>query len=715
MAEREIKTILTLEDASFSKGLKAATSSVSAAKAEMQAAISSAGGLGKGFKQAAAQIKGLSNVVKAQKSQMGVLSKEYSTQKARLNDLKKAAEAARKENGEGSKEAEKAANAYAAQSAKVDDLRVKMANLTVEMNKSKDALKSKLTQPLQWAGAALKTFAKTAAAALLAGGAALVKFTVDSNESKKTFNTSLAESRGAFGKWSLFLEEEAKTAWKNLGLSQSAYLETASQIGAALQKGGMGVQQSAEWVSQAMELAGQLSEKYGVPVETVLNDIAKAAEGDTTALNKYGVEVKGINDKMSESDKAAIILKDAMDSAGQSAQLLDGQVAQSVNNSGEKLKAAWDNFKAGVGSSDDVADAAAEAAATFGADFASNLATFIHVAPDTFKAFASSFKENWDKLVWPEIQGLFHAEFGIDLPNWEQLKTDITTGFNDLFSAVPAWARTLFNLPSGSTLLGGNGVINSLKKSPGDAQQDQQNVHTENIEALAKVINEIDDARATDNVTKAVKALQSLLDTPQEKFLSQDQVSRLKNGLKDATSLQDVLHFIRTAYDQILESIDEEKLAKSSSNVQDSAEKTSESLDDTAKSAADAGADMKSAGEAAKEAAEAFSSAASGLSEIITETLTHHTGTQGSFAGGLWNVPRNDYLARLHSGEMVLTASQAAAYRAQAAAGGNVNNYNDSSAIYIDKYYQNSETDAQALLNAMSVMQRRQRRGYGMA
>ena len=42
--------------------------------------------------------------------------------------------------------------------------------------------------------------------------------------------------------------------------------------------------------------------------------------------------------------------------------------------------------------------------------------------------------------------------------------------------------------------------------------------------------------------------------------------------------------------------------------------------------------------------------------------------TPGSNAKGLWEVPYNDYLARLHRGEMVLTASQAREYR-----GGNMN------------------------------------------
>lgn len=611
MAEREIKTVLTLEDASFSKGLKAAANSVSAAKAEMNAAISSAGGLGKGLKQTMAQVKGLSNIVKAQKSQMGVLNKEYNTQKNRLNDLKKAAENARKENGEGSKEAEKAANAYAAQSAKVDDLRVKMANLTVEMNKNKDALKTKLTMPLRAAGNLLKSFGKLAVGALAAGGAALVKFTLDANESKKNFNLALADSRGTFGAWSLFLEEEAKKAWQSLGLSQAAYMQTAAEIGQKLQEGGASVDQSAQWVSQAMELAGKLKDDYGVPIETVLNDIARAAEGDKGALRRYGITIQGINDKMTKSEAASVILKEAMKSAESTAQTLDGNVAQSVDSAGVKLKAAWENFKAGVGSSEDVASAAAEAAAAFGADFAGNLATFIHIAPDTLSAFATEFKNGWTNDVWPEIQDLFHEQFKIDLPDWEQFKTDLKSGFDAAFAGV----KSVFSILFGYT-------------SP------------DPVKVAAQIEENWEEA-----------SVSTILQT--EPFrVTPPNSEKTKNG-------------IQTWWKSIADSV--------------------------------------------------------GLTLSYTldgwtgESGVHHTGTQGKFAGGLWNVPRNDYMARLHSGEMVLTAAQAARYRAQAAAGGSVNNYNDSSAIYIDKYYQNSETDAQALLNAMSVMQRRQRRGYGMA
>lgn len=651
MAEREIKTVLTLEDASFSKGLKAASSGVKAAQAEMNAAISSADGLGKGFKKSIAQVKGLSNVIKAQKTQMGVLSKEYANQKNKLGDLQKAMEKARQENGEGSKEAAKAANAYAAQTAKVNDLRVKMADLNAQMSKNKDALKTKLTAPLRAAGDLLKSFGKLAVGALAAGAAALLKFTADSNESKKTFNTALSESRGTFGAWSLFLEEEAKKAWSNLGLSQAAYLETAAQIGEALQKGGMGVQQSAEWVTQAMELAGQLSEKYGVPVETVLADIAKAAEGDKTALNNYGVEVQGVNDKMTASQAAAAILSQAMESVKTDATTLDAQVAQSVDNSGEKFKAAWENFKAGVGNSKDVASAAAEAASSFGADFASNLATFIHIAPGALEAFASEFDKGWTNQVWPEIQDLFSEQFHIDLPSWPDLVQSISDGWETVKTGI----TDFFQKPFGVEIPSWADIVGTLSET-------WENVKSRTVDFFTHPFD-----IWIPTIQKIMQPLSSLWSDVSSRItgffekpfgITLPSLSDITNGLFD------IWNGIKSWWSRNVTPLFVPVAAEN---------------------------------------------------QFTTDSGVSHTGHSGKFAGGLWNVPHNNFMASLHSGEMVLTAAQAARYRAQAAAGGSVNNYNDSSAIYIDKYYQRSETDAQALLNAMSVMQRRQRRGYGMA
>ena len=97
----------------------------------------------------------------------------------------------------------------------------------------------------------------------------------------------------------------------------------------------------------------------------------------------------------------------------------------------------------------------------------------------------------------------------------------------------------------------------------------------------------------------------------------------------------------------------------------------------------------------------AAAAAAEHISEAFTgESGTAHTGSGSKFAGGLWNVPWDNYMARLHSGEMVLTADEARRYRAQTAAGGTV--YNDTASIYIDKYNQYSGEDANALLQQCS-------------
>ena len=118
-------------------------------------------------------------------------------------------------------------------------------------------------------------------------------------------------------------------------------------------------------------------------------------------------------------------------------------------------------------------------------------------------------------------------------------------------------------------------------------------------------------------------------------------------------------------------------------------------------------------GEAAEAGAEAVGSFIESLNNMPGGTYDGKGNGGGKFAGGLWNVPRDNYLARLHSGEMVLTADEARRYRAQTAAGGTV--YNDTASIYIDKYNQYSGEDANALLQQMQLLQRRQRMGYGLS
>ena len=72
----------------------------------------------------------------------------------------------------------------------------------------------------------------------------------------------------------------------------------------------------------------------------------------------------------------------------------------------------------------------------------------------------------------------------------------------------------------------------------------------------------------------------------------------------------------------------------------------------------------------------------------------------GDHANGLWSVPYDGYLARLHKGERVMTAREVSS-----------RSYNSN--LYVESMYMNGGTDAAGLAAAMAAAQRRQMSGYG--
>lgn len=604
-AEREIKTVLTLDDASFSKGLKAASSDVKAAQAEMQRAVTASGRLGQGFRQATAKVTGLGKVLKAQKTQLSVLNQEYGKQRQRLLELQKALEKAKKEHGEDSEEVKKAADAYAAQSAAVNDLREKMAKLQTQMNQNKRGLTDTLLQPFEKAKTLITSTAKVAVAAFAAGGIALAKFTVDADKAKNEFTYALNGTKATFKEWNVFLQQEAKDAWKTLGLSQAEYLSVANQIGQQLEKAGVPVQTAAGWVAEAFDLAGQLSERFGVPVEQVMADIAAAATGENkNALDQYGISITGINDSMTDSQQASEVLEQAMAQTSRSAGQFETNV-DSVDRKMKELQAAWTNFKAGVGSEEDVAQAAAGAATAFGKEFTQNLGTVIKVAPAFFNSFVKSFKEGWSSNVWPAIQDLFKTQFNVELPDW----SDIMQGLINTWVTVRDRISEFFQKPFEVLL-------------PDSANE------------IIKKINDFWENDIAANVNLALGFELIPVASKETKAVIE---------AMNASPVTDVWDAMKPG----------------------------------------------------------------ALNQDMKNTLKNVLG----FAGGLYNVPADDYMARLHSGEMVLTADQAARYRALSASGGNT--YNDSASIYVDKYYQYTDEDPRGLLDRLQALQRRQRLGYG--
>ena len=70
-------------------------------------------------------------------------------------------------------------------------------------------------------------------------------------------------------------------------------------------------------------------------------------------------------------------------------------------------------------------------------------------------------------------------------------------------------------------------------------------------------------------------------------------------------------------------------------------------------------------------------------------------------ANGIWSVPYDGYLAKLHKGERVVPAREVNSSR------------NFSSNLYIESMYMNNGQDAEALASRIAAANKRTMNGYG--
>ena len=328
------------------------------------------------------------------------------------------------------------------------------------------------------------------------------------------------------------------------------------------------------------------------------------------------------------------------------------------------------------------------------------------------------------------MSGIVSTLFGVNFPTWDEIADSWNEFWGNVYDNLPGWVKDILNFfglggggaQSGETAL--NAAVNTLADEVTRASTTIRNFadaipvplefkrdvgETGRNYSSSEIFGDIsekewiqkfrDSLSALDDVSEMIGWMQGFVRNPNldlndpataalYPFLI-DQAAALNaiTDLSDTENSQKIIQSIIDAMDEYLGN------AKPSEAMQ--------GLTDSAHAATDAVSALS----------DAISEAAQELYTLATPG-GEHAGSGGRFAGGAWNIPLDNYIARLHAGEMVLTADQARRYRAQAAEG---NTYNDSASIYIDKYNQYSGADADALLAQMQAMQRRRRMGYGLA
>ncbi|MBO5369898.1 MAG: phage tail protein, partial [Clostridia bacterium] len=180
---------------------------------------------------------------------------------------------------------------------------------------------------------------------------------------------NLGGSEAVFKEYAETIQKTADTAFKNMGLSSSDFLATANKMGALFQGSGFAIQESAELSAKTMQRAADVASIMGIDISMAMESIAGAAKGNFTMMDNLGVAMndttlaayaleKGIQKstrQMTNQEKIGLAMQMFLEKTEYAA----GNYAKENETLAGSLgtaKAAMENFLAGSGKAEDLAE-----------------------------------------------------------------------------------------------------------------------------------------------------------------------------------------------------------------------------------------------------------------------------------------------------------------------------------------------------------------------
>lgn len=234
---------------------------------------------------------------------------------------------------------------------------------------------SKLSKAFGAVGKGAAVAGKAIATGLAAGAAAMGALTVKALGLSGELEQNMGGSEAVFGEYAGKMQETAKQAFSNMGLSTSEYLATANKMGALFQGAGFSVEESMNLSSSAMQRAADVASIMGIDTASAMEAVAGAAKGNFTMMDNLGVAMndttlnayaleKGLNKttaEMTQQEKTALAMEMFMDKTAYAA----GNYAKENETLAGSLgtaKAALTNFLDGSGDVDSLVSAFSNAA-----------------------------------------------------------------------------------------------------------------------------------------------------------------------------------------------------------------------------------------------------------------------------------------------------------------------------------------------------------------
>lgn len=224
-------------------------------------------------------------------------------------------------------------------------------------------------------GTAAVDAGKVIATGLAAGATAMGGLVTKALDVAGELEQNIGGSEAVFKEHAEGMQETAKDAFKNMGLSQTDFLATANKMGALFQGAGFEIEESAELSAKAMQRASDVASIMGIDISSAMEAVAGAAKGNFTMMDNLGVAMnettleayameKGMDkaySAMSNQEKIGL----AMELFLEKTQYAAGNYAkenETLAGSLNTAKAALTNFLSGSGDVSDLADAMVNAA-----------------------------------------------------------------------------------------------------------------------------------------------------------------------------------------------------------------------------------------------------------------------------------------------------------------------------------------------------------------
>lgn len=342
-----------------------------------------------------------------------------------------------------------------------------------ETSQKGEETQGKLSKFFSGVGKGAVAVGKTVGTGLAVGGAAMGVLTVKALNLSGELEQNMGGSEQVFGKHAAKMQETAKNAFSNMGLSTSDFLGTANKMGALFQGAGFDIETSANMSSEAMQRAADVASIMGIDTESAMEAIAGAAKGNFTMMDNLGVAMndttlqayalsKGIDKsttEMTNQEKIGLAMEMFMEKTAYAT----GNYARENETLAGSLgtaKAALTNFLDGSGDVDSLVNAFSNAANVIVKNVQDIAPRLISGMIDIANQIMPMIPPLLQQLLPVIIQGATSLVNGIVsiLPQLvhmlttsviPQLLTAFTSIINALVSALPSLMQTIASaLPS---------------------------------------------------------------------------------------------------------------------------------------------------------------------------------------------------------------------------------------------------------------------------